>query len=212
MIASLSELQIAPADVDRYVQMRREHINPALAQQPGFLGSTLLRPLEQPDPAATAFTLFNFWKDQASAQAWAVAPRHDEVSRHVIPLVRSITTKRYERVEEASLTAGDEGRARVARISMQRVRPDRIGEYLDYRRTVIHPHMAAAHGFIAAWVLRDATDHARFAIYLRWTSADAADAHFRQPFHLGEITDRVKALIESPLATSRYEIVPVERP
>jgi heme-degrading monooxygenase HmoA len=212
MIASLSDLQIAPPDVDRYVQMRREHINPVLAQQPGFLGSTLLRPRDQPDPALVAFALFNFWADQASAQAWAVAPRHDEVSQYVIPLVRSITIKRYERVEEASVTSRAEGGARVARISIQRVKPGRAAEYLEYRRTVIHPNMAAAEGFVAAWVLRDATDPARFAIYLRWASAEAAEAHFHQPLHLGEITERVKALIESPLATSRYDIVPVDAP
>jgi heme-degrading monooxygenase HmoA len=113
------------------------------------------------------------------------------VSQYVIPLVRSITTKRYERVEEASVTSRDEGVARVARISIQRVKPGRATEYLDYRRTVIHPNMAAAEGFVAAWVLRDATDPARFAIYLRWASAEAAEAHFHQPLHLGETTGRV---------------------
>jgi len=131
------------------------------------------------------------------------------VSQHVIPLVRSITSKRYQRVEEASVTAADERSARVARVSIQQVKADRIPDYLDYRQTVIHPSMAKAPGFIAVWVLRDAADRARFVIYQRWASDEASEAYFHLPFHLGEITDRVRGLIESPLATNRYDVVPV---
>jgi len=209
MLATLSDVKVAPQDVEQYVQMRRQHINPVLAEQHGFRGSTLLRAHAQPNAGETAFALFNFWDDEATAQAWAVAPQHDEVSQYVIPLVRSITSHRYNVVDAASLTARSEELAHVARISVQKVRADRVEEYLEYRRTVIHPSMAHADGFVAAWVLRDLTDSARFAIYLRWTSTDAAEAHFHLPFHLGEITDRVKELIESPLATARYDIVPV---
>ena len=210
MIASLSDLKVAPQDVERYLLMRRQHINPVLAEQPGFRGSMLLRARQQPDPSEVAFALFNCWADDKSAQAWAVAPRHDEVSQYVIPLVRSITGKRYQRVEEASVTATDERSARVARVSIQQVKADRIQDYLDYRQTVIHPSMAKAPGFVAAWVLRDITDRARFAIYQRWASDETSEAYFHLPFHLGEITDRVKELIESPLATNRYDVVPVE--
>jgi heme-degrading monooxygenase HmoA len=209
MLAGLSEVKVAPGDVEQYVEMRRRHINPALVEQPGFRGSTLLRADSQPNPAEVVFALFNFWADEASAKAWATAPRHDEVSEYVIPLVRSITSKRYELVENASATAGDEGRARVARISVQQVKADRVQEYLDYRRSVIHPSMARADGFVAAWVLRDVTDPARFAIYLRWASARAGEDYFHSPHHLGEITDRVKALLEGSLTTNRYEIVAV---
>jgi heme-degrading monooxygenase HmoA len=209
MLASLSDIKVAPGDVQQYVQMRRQHINPALAEQPGFRGSTLLRAEAQPDPAVVAFALFNFWEDEAAAKAWAVAPRHEEVSQYVIPLVRSITSRRYERADGASVTGGDETRARVARISIQQVKANRVQEYLEYRRTVIHPSMARADGFIAAWVLRDVTDPARFAIYLRWGSAEAGEAFFHSPFHLGAITDRVKDLLEGSLTTHRYEITPV---
>jgi heme-degrading monooxygenase HmoA len=209
MLAGLSDITVAPGDVQQYVQMRRQHINPVLAEQPGFRGSTLLRAEAQPDPAAVAFALFNFWDDEAAAKAWAIAPRHEEVSQHVIPLVRSITSRRYERADGASATGGDEKHARVARISIQHVKANRVQEYLEYRRTVIHPSMARADGFIAAWVLKDVTDPARFAIYLRWASAAAGEAYFHSPFHLGEITDRVKELLEGSLTTNRYEIVPV---
>jgi heme-degrading monooxygenase HmoA len=138
-----------------------------------------------------------------------VAPRHEEVSEYVIPLVKAIASKRYERVDDTSATAGDERRARVARISIQQVKAGRTREYLDYRRSVIHPHMERADGFVAAWALRDLTDPARFAIYLRWASVEAAEAFFHLPVHLGEITDRVKELLEGSLTTNRYQIVPV---
>ena len=75
MLASLSDIKVAPGDVEQYVQMRRRHINPALAEQRGFRGSTLLRAEAQPDPAEVAFALFNFWDDEATAKAWAVAVR-----------------------------------------------------------------------------------------------------------------------------------------
>jgi heme-degrading monooxygenase HmoA len=210
MLANLSDVKIAPADVEQYILMRRQHINPVLAQQPGFRGSTLLRPHVQPSPDLVTFALFNHWADEAAAAAWAVAPRHDEVSQYVIPLVRSISSHRYELMGAASVTSADESVARVARISFQKVKAGRIEEYLDYRRTVIHPSMEKADGFVAAWVLRDTKDPARFAIYLRWASAEAGEAYFQLPHHLGAITDRVKELIESPLATTRYDIVPVD--
>lgn len=209
MIASLSDVKVASVDVEQYVQMRRRHINPALVEQPGFRGSTLLRAEAQPTPAEVAFALFNYWADEAAAAAWATARRHDEVSEYVIPLVRSITSRRYELIDDASVTADDENHARVARISVQQVKADRVQEYLEYRRSVIHPSMARADGFVAAWVLRDVTDPARFAIYLRWASAQAGEAYFHSPHHLGEITDRVKALLEGSLTTNRYEIVTV---
>ena len=37
MFATLSDVKIAPADVETYIEMRRLHINPALREQPGFL-------------------------------------------------------------------------------------------------------------------------------------------------------------------------------
>lgn len=209
MLASLSDVTVAPGDVEKYVQMRRLHINPALVEQPGFRGTTLLRADVQPDPAVVKFGLFNFWENEAAAKVWATAPRHEEVSEYVIPLVKSITSRRYERVDGTSVTVGDENRARVARISIQQVKPGRVDEYLDYRRSVIHPGMAKSDGFVGAWVLRDVTDPARFAIYIRWISAEAGDAHFNSLFHLGEITDRVKDLLAGSLTTNRYQIVPV---
>ena len=74
---------------------------------------------------------------------------------------------------------------------------------------MIHPSMAKADGFVAAWVLRDVADPARFAIYLRWASAANGEEYFHSPHHLGEITDRVKELLEGSLTTNRYEVVPV---
>jgi hypothetical protein len=48
------------------------------------------------------------------------------------------------------------------------------------------------------------------AIFFQWESDDAADAYFHQPYHLGEITDRVREMIESTLAAgARYDVVPV---
>jgi heme-degrading monooxygenase HmoA len=211
VFATLSDVKIAPADVETYIEMRRLHINPTLREQPGFQGSVLLKAREQPGQDELTFALFNFWADAEAAAAWAVAPVHDEVSEYVIPLVRSITSKRYERVEAASITHADESRARMARIAYQQIKPNRMQEYLDYRRDVIHKSMSDAAGFVSAWTFRDAADPNLIAIFFQWESDEAADAYFHQPFHLGEITDRVTEMIDSKLiAGARYDVIPIK--
>lgn len=209
MIATLSDLQIASAELEKYVDMRRMHINRALAEQPGFEGSVLLRARERKAAGEENLALFNFWDSAADADAWKVAPRHDEVAEYVIPLVKSITTNSYERIEDASVTAAPASAARVARISIQDIKPARVNEYLAYRRDVIHPSMESADGFVSAWVLRDVERAARFAIFFRWRDDDAAETYFHDPYHLGEITDRVRELLAGSLSTERYDILPV---
>ena len=122
-----------------------------------------------------------FLADAEAASAWAVAPRHDEVSDYVIPLARSIMSKRYQRVDEASLTHADESQARMARIAYQHIKPERMQEYLNYRRDVIHPSMAAADGFVSAWTFRDVTNPNMVAIFFQWESDETADRTFISP-------------------------------
>ena len=152
MIATLSNLEIASTDFDTYIDMRRLHINPALLEQRGFEGSVLLRGTTQQAAGEERLALFNLWDSVTSSKDWSVAPRHDEVAEFVIPLVRSITTTHYERIEDASTTAAPESSAQVARISIQDIEPGRVDEYLAYRRDVIHPSMQSADGFVSAWV------------------------------------------------------------
>ncbi len=210
MLATLSDVQVAVEDFDQYVRMRRDQINPALRTQPGFLGTDLLRARDAATEGEVTLALFNYWADQPSRDAWATAPRHDEVSQYVIPLVRKISSRGYVREDAASTTGGDPAKAQVGRISIQDVVADRVEEYLDYRRTVIHPSMAAAPGFISAEVLRDLEIPNRFAISFRWESDEAGEAYFHTPFHLGEITDRVRELLSSRLSTNRYDVVAVD--
>ena len=70
MIATLSDLQIASAELEKYVDMRRMHINRALAEQPGFEGSVLLRARERKAAGEENLALFNFWDSAADADAW----------------------------------------------------------------------------------------------------------------------------------------------
>jgi heme-degrading monooxygenase HmoA len=207
MLATLSDVQVAVNDFDEYVRMRRDHINPELRNQPGFIGTDLLRARDSSVDGEVTLALFNYWADDESRAAWATAPAHDEVSKFVIPLVRRIMSRGYVREDAASTTSSGPASAMVGRISIQDVVADRVQEYLDYRRTVIHPSMAAAPGFVSAEVFRDLEQANRFAISFRWESDEAGEAYFHMPFHLGEITDRVRELLSNRLSTNRYDVV-----
>ena len=130
-----------------------------------------------------------------------IGPQHDD---RVVAVRAGI-----ERVEDASTTAAPESSAQVARISIQDIEPGRVDEYLAYRRDVIHPSMQSADGFVSAWVLRDIERDTRFAMFFRWRDNIAAETYFHDPYHLGEITDRVQELLAGTLSTERYDIVSV---
>ena len=136
-----------------------------------------------------------------------MAPKHDEVSQYVIPLVASIQSRRLERLDKYSATKP--GNATVGRIADQRVRAGRVDDYLEYRRTVIHPSMEDADGFVGAWVFAMPDDPERLLIYFQWESEDAYAAYFNAPYHLGEITDRVKEMVDGRLGSAQYSIVEV---
>lgn len=209
MIATLSRAQIADGDFNAYVEARRAHINPMLARQPGFQGSTLLKARQPEAEGESTVALFNFWESEEAAKAWSTAPQHDEVAEHVIPLVQSITSRRYERIDDTSVSRADEASAAVGRISVQEIKPGRMDEYLAYRREVIHPSMEEADGFVGAWVFRDLEVADRLAIYFQWADDASAEAYFNLPFHLGEITDRVRELLAGRLSTDRFDFVQI---
>ena len=58
MLATYSDLRVSNNDFDEYVKMRRVYINPALAEQPGFQGSVLLKATEQGHPGEVTLGLF----------------------------------------------------------------------------------------------------------------------------------------------------------
>ena len=72
-------------DEDAYLAFRRDHNNPALAQQPGFV-STLLLKLDG------EYMLLNKWVSREDAEAWAESDQHKELQRQAAAAVRGLET------------------------------------------------------------------------------------------------------------------------
>jgi heme-degrading monooxygenase HmoA/phenylpyruvate tautomerase PptA (4-oxalocrotonate tautomerase family) len=74
-------------DEAAYVAFRRDHTNPALARQAGFVSTTLLR------LGGGEYMLLNKWQSENDARAWSDSSEHAEIEK----LARQV--KGYERVE-----------------------------------------------------------------------------------------------------------------
>lgn len=75
------------ADEAAYLAFRRDHNNPALARQAGFVSTMLLR-LE----AANEYLLLNKWLSREDAEAWADSDEHKELQRQAAKAVRGLET------------------------------------------------------------------------------------------------------------------------
>ncbi len=205
MLVILSDLTIVPRDVDHYIALRREFVDPVMLEQPGFKGVTLLYP--QVPRNGVSMLMCNKWADEAAARSWGASVRHEEVSSHVRPLVRSIASRFYERVDDAS-TRPSESEGQVAWISLQHVREDRLPDYLAYRHQALDPRMIGASGFASASLLREAAERHRFAVYCSWASDAHVRAHFGAPVENVEAHGVAEFVEQRPL-TASYDVVAV---
>lgn len=79
-------------DETSYLAFRRDHANPALARQPGFVSTMLLR-LE-----GGQYMLLNKWMTKAEAQKWLESAEHKEIEKE------AGTVSGFERIERSDAT------------------------------------------------------------------------------------------------------------
>jgi len=72
-------------DEDAYLAFRRDHNNPALARQQGFVSTMLLR-------LDGEYLLLNKWVSREDAEAWAESDEHKELQRQAKTAVRGLET------------------------------------------------------------------------------------------------------------------------
>jgi len=72
-------------DEDAYLAFRRDHNNPALAQQPGFVSTMLLK-------LDGEYLLLNKWVSREDAERWAESDEHKELQRRARSAVRGLET------------------------------------------------------------------------------------------------------------------------
>ncbi len=71
----LSVTRLKIGDEAAYLAFRRDHANPALARQPGFVSTMLLR------LAGGEYMLLNKWMTRSDAQAWLESPEHKDMEK-----------------------------------------------------------------------------------------------------------------------------------
>ena len=72
-------------DEDAYLAFRRDHNNPALARQQGFVSTMLLR-------LDGEYLLLNKWVSREDAETWAESDEHKELQRQAKTAVRGLET------------------------------------------------------------------------------------------------------------------------
>jgi|SRR5579864_301165 len=75
------------ADEDAYLAFRRDHNNLALARQPGFV-STMLLKLD----SGNEYWLLNKWTSREEAEAWAGSSEHKDLQQRAAKAVRGLET------------------------------------------------------------------------------------------------------------------------
>lgn len=72
-------------DEDAYLAFRRDHNNPALARQPGFVSTMLLK-------VGAEYLLLNKWVSREDADAWTNSDQHGDLQRQAAATVRGLET------------------------------------------------------------------------------------------------------------------------
>jgi len=207
---ALSYLQVAPSAVDDYAAARRDVINPALAQQPGFVASFLLRPRDDRDPLGLA--LLNSWTSLDDQRRWVGSPLHDEVRDRVADVVQGMEHGLYERLDDGSIQVGAPETAAMWSIGTHEVVAGRRPDYLASRREVSNPDFEKAPGFVGYAVHAVPDDENRFLNVFQWESDAAADNYYASPSHVDVVYQAVaQHLTQKPLPTPRYDLLLAHR-
>lgn len=93
MAEHVSVARLKIGDEAAYLAFRRDHSNPALAQQPGFVSTMLLR-LDSGE-----YLLLNKWMSEADARQWLDSPLHKELDRKA-----AANVKGFERIDGQAAT------------------------------------------------------------------------------------------------------------
>jgi heme-degrading monooxygenase HmoA len=203
---ALSYLHVAPSAVDDYAAARRDVINPALAQQPGFAASFLLRPRDGHDPLRLA--LLDSWSSRDDLRRWVGSPLHDEVHGRVADVVQGMERRFYQRLDDASIQVGAPETATMWSIGTHRVVAGRGPDYLASRRQVSNPDFEKAAGFVGYAVHAVPGDENRFLNVFQWENDAAADDYYASPSHVDVVYQAVaQHLTEQPLPTPRYDLL-----
>jgi len=88
----VSVVRLKIRDEAAYLAFRRDHANPALARQAGFVSTMLLR------LAGGEYLLLNKWMTKSDAQAWVESPEHKNMEK------LATETSGFERLERSDAT------------------------------------------------------------------------------------------------------------
>lgn len=202
---SISWVRTSLPHIDDYLDYRRDHVNPAMATMPGFLGSTILKELSDQQ----SFLVMNQWEGEAAWRNYEATNAHDELKDKIRgELVEEMEIGRYSTVDLPLSSGLDENIAphRYFTVSTHRVKPDNSEIYLKLRSTAVHPAMSDFPGFVSSNAMESLDEHYTFLIVNSWESKEAADRYSGSPAHY-TLRDQVRAILSEHSGTRQYELV-----
>jgi quinol monooxygenase YgiN len=196
---------VDPANVDAYLDYRREQVNPAMASMPGFRNTITL--IER--GADGAFLIINHWDNEDAWRNYQKSEIHDRLRNTIRgELVRDMRIARYVTTDlpaSEGLDADDAAHTYLT-VSTHRVRTDQPDIYLNLRATSVHPSMAEFEGFVSSNALASLDEPYAFLIVNSWESIDGASAYGSSPEHFW-LRDQVRALLSEHSGTRQYDVV-----
>lgn len=81
--ASVSRIEIDPDTEDEYLRLRRDVINPGMAQHDGFLDTILLRPQNR----SNEYLLINLWISSEDYEGYRGSRLHDDLKAEAMRLL-----------------------------------------------------------------------------------------------------------------------------
>jgi heme-degrading monooxygenase HmoA len=212
MHANITYLSVENDRLDDYLAMRRTVVNPAMRDWPGSAGSVLLRRREAHGQGRIGLALVNLWETAETQREWETSRQHVGLRSNHDSFVCSRSDGTHRRLEDISVTVGVPAAAGMVAIGIHHVSGGRIQEYLARRRDIVHPSMSNADGFIGCWVLTDPDDPSTFICLFWWRDDAAVDTYSNIPEHRGPVYNAVRSVTEGPIASTRYDVVPVDDP
>jgi heme-degrading monooxygenase HmoA len=195
-----------PTDnLERYLALRRDTVNPAMAAQPGFVRSVLLRPHGAPEGE---FLLLNFWQSVEDRERWKTVPVHQELRGQVLPLVQHSGIRTFSMVPIPQPETSPELVPGYATTSIHRVKPGQEQEYYRLREEAVHPDMGSFPGFISTQLLQDEAARQDHLVFNQWVAQADSERYASSPIH-DRLRERVRALLIERVDAAEYDVVGV---